>query len=77
MFNQELRIGRRSALQSEYEMHKNDSDVSKTNLNHCLVSIVTDFIYKTDPKERDHFLSKFYAELPDLTGDDALGLLKN
>ena len=65
-----------STVNEQYELHKNDADLSKTNFNHCLVSIVTDFIYKTDPKDRDHFLPKFYAELPDLT-DDAIGLLKD
>lgn len=65
-----------STVNEQYELHKNESDAAKTSFNHCLVSIVTDFIYKTDPKDRDHFLPKFYAELPDLT-DDALSLLKD
>ena len=67
-----------STVNEQYELHKanSDSDRARSNFNDCLVSIVTDFIYKTDSKDRDHFLPKFYAELPDLT-DDAIGLLKD
>lgn len=64
-----------SIISEQYESYKNDDKQFK-HFNDCLVSIITDFIYKTDPKDRDHYLPKFYAELPDLT-DDSISLLKD
>jgi len=64
-----------SIINQQYELFKAD-EKKFAHFNDCLVSIITDFIYKADPKDRDHYLPKFYAELPDLT-DDSLSLLKD
>lgn len=64
-----------SIVNEEYNLYKKNSR-EFTYFNNSLVSIITDFIYKTDPKDRDHFLPKFFAELTDLT-DDSLSLLKD
>ena len=64
-----------SIVNKQYEWYRKDAD-NFNEFNNCLISIITDFIYKTEPKDRDHYLPKFYAELSDLT-DDSISLLKD
>lgn len=64
-----------SIINQRFELYKKDEN-QFNHFNNCLVSIITDFIYKSDPKDRDLYLPKFYSELPDLT-DDSIGLLKD
>ncbi|RWS26462.1 symplekin-like protein, partial [Leptotrombidium deliense] len=61
-------------LHNEYVVSKRlNADISY--YNECLLSILRDFMEKTEIKDRDHFLPKLFLESPIIT-DDAIELLK-